>query len=103
MISPQLMIQPGEQGEFISRLYAGPKEQQVLEELATGLRLSVDYSFLTIVAQPIFWLMTFIHDNIIGNWGWSIILLTLSIKLMFYKLSEYGYRSMANKRALWQR
>jgi YidC/Oxa1 family membrane protein insertase len=98
MISPQLMIQPGEQGEFISRLYAGPKEQQVLEELATGLRLSVDYSFLTIVAQPIFWLMTFIHEHIIGNWGWSIILLTLSIKLMFYKLSEYGYRSMANMR-----
>ena len=98
MISPQLMIQPGEQGEFISRLYAGPKEQQIIEELATGLRLSVDYSFLTIVAQPIFWLMTFIHDNIIENWGWSIILLTLSIKLMFYKLSEYGYRSMANMR-----
>ena len=42
--------------------------------------------------------MTFIHDNIIENWGWSIILLTLSIKLMFYKLSEYGYRSMANMR-----
>ena len=98
MISPQMMIQPGQQGEFISRLYAGPKEQQIIEELATGLRLSVDYSFLTIVAQPIFWLMTFIHDNIIENWGWSIILLTLSIKLMFYKLSEYGYRSMANMR-----
>jgi YidC/Oxa1 family membrane protein insertase len=98
MISPQLMIQSGEQGEFTSRLYAGPKEQQVLEELATGLRLSVDYSWLTIVAQPIFWLMTFIHDHIIDNWGWAIILLTLFIKLMFYKLSEYGYRSMANMR-----
>ena len=98
MISSQLMIQPGEQAEFTSRLYAGPKEQQVLEELATGLRLSVDYSWLTIVAQPIFWLMTFIHDHIIENWGWAIILLTLFIKLMFYKLSEYGYRSMANMR-----
>jgi len=98
MISQQILVQPGESGEFVSRLYAGPKEQQVLEELATGLRLSVDYSWLTIVAQPIFWLMTFIHDHIIDNWGWAIILLTLFIKLMFYKLSEYGYRSMANMR-----
>lgn len=98
MISENLVIQPGESGTFKSRLYAGPKEQQVLETLAPGLRLSVDYSWLTIIAQPIFWLMTFIHDNIIDNWGWSIILLTVLIKLVFYKLSEYGYRSMANMR-----
>jgi YidC/Oxa1 family membrane protein insertase len=98
MISPEILVQPGATGEFTSRLYAGPKEQQVLENLATGLRLSVDYSWLTIVAQPIFWLMTFIHTYIIDNWGWSIILLTLIIKLAFYKLSEYGYRSMANMR-----
>ena len=98
MISPEMAVQSGSTGEFVSRLYAGPKEQRVLEELATGLRLSVDYSWLTIIAQPIFWLMTFIHDNIIDNWGWSIILLTLIIKLVFYKLSEYGYRSMANMR-----
>ncbi len=98
MISPEIKINPGQQGNFNSRFYAGPKEQRVLEELATGLRLTVDYSWLTIVAQPIFWLLTFIHENVIDNWGWSIILLTLLIKLMFFKLSEYGYRSMANMR-----
>ena len=98
MISPEILVQPGDAAAFSSRLYAGPKEQQVLEDLATGLRLSVDYSWLTIIAQPIFWLMTFIHTHIIDNWGWSIILLTLIIKLIFYKLSEYGYRSMANMR-----
>ncbi|MCW8963975.1 MAG: membrane protein insertase YidC [Gammaproteobacteria bacterium] len=98
MISAKVLVQPGESTTFSSRFYAGPKEQQVLEELSTGLRLSVDYSWLTIIAQPIFWLMTFIHDHVIDNWGWSIILLTLIIKLLFYKLSEYGYRSMANMR-----
>lgn len=98
MISPEIFLQPGESGEFISRFYAGPKEQRVLEQLAEGLDLSVDYSWLTIIAKPIFWLMTFIHDNIVSNWGWSIILLTLTIKLLFFKLSEYGYRSMANMR-----
>ncbi len=98
MISPEILIQPGQSGEFISRFYAGPKEQQVLEQLAEGLELSVDYSWLTIIAKPIFWLMTFIHENIVSNWGWAIILLTLTIKLIFFKLSEYGYRSMANMR-----
>lgn len=98
MISSEILIQPGDSRKMFSQLYAGPKEQNVLEKLAVGLRLSVDYSWLTIIAQPIFWLMTFIHDNVIDNWGWSIIILTVLIKLMFFKLSEYGYRSMANMR-----
>ena len=98
MISPEILVSPGQSGRFTSRFYVGPKEQQVLEELASGLDLSVDYSWLTIIAKPIFWLMTFIHDNIVENWGWSIILLTLAIKLALFKLSEYGYRSMANMR-----
>lgn len=98
MISPEILVPPDQSGKFVSRFYAGPKEQQVLENLAPGLELSVDYSWLTIIAKPIFWLMTFIHDNVVGNWGWSIILLTLVIKLALFKLSEYGYRSMANMR-----
>ena len=98
MISSEIRVDPGQRGTFTSRFYAGPKEQSVLEDLATGLRLTVDYSWLTIIAQPIFWLLTFIHDNVVDNWGWSIVILTLLIKLMFFKLSEYGYRSMANMR-----
>lgn len=98
MISPEIIVESGQSGKFISRFYVGPKEQSVLEKLAEGLDLSVDYSWLTIIAKPIFWLMTFIHDNIVSNWGWSIILLTLAIKLALFKLSEYGYRSMANMR-----
>ncbi|TNF99677.1 MAG: membrane protein insertase YidC [Gammaproteobacteria bacterium] len=98
MISPEISVAAGKTGEFTSRLYAGPKSQHVLEQLAPGLKLSVDYGWLTIIAQPIFWLMEFIYKYIVSNWGWAIILLTLSIKLMFFKLSEYGYRSMANMR-----
>lgn len=107
MISPEIRVEPGQQGKFTSRLYVGPKEQRVLEELATGLRLSVDYSWLTVIAQPIFWLMEAINNGVhtesidiggINNWGWSIIILTFLIKLVFFKLSEYGYRSMANMR-----
>src|SRR5699024_10829949 len=58
------------------------------------LGLSVDYGIWTIVAQPIFWVLSHIH-GVVGNWGWSIVILTLLIKLLFYKLTETQYKSMA--------
>ena len=83
-------------------LYVGPKTQQELEKIAPGLELTVDYGVLTVIAKPIFWLMTKIH-NFVGNWGWTIILLTMLIKLVFYKLSEASYKSMANMRKVQPR
>ncbi len=83
-------------------LYVGPKIQQELEKIAPGLELTVDYGVLTFIAKPIFWLLTKIH-NIVSNWGWSIILLTMLIKLLFYKLSEASYKSMANMRKVQPR
>ncbi|GMR16878.1 MAG: membrane protein insertase YidC [Gammaproteobacteria bacterium] len=83
-------------------LYVGPKIQQDLEKIAPGLELTVDYGVLTFIAKPIFWLMTHIH-NLVGNWGWTIILLTMLIKLSFYKLSEKSYKSMANMRKVQPR
>ena len=70
-----------------------------MKQVATGLELTVDYGLLTVLAQPLFWLLKAIH-GLIGNWGWAIVLLTLLIKLAFYKLSETSYRSMANMRKL---
>jgi len=99
LISPELAVKPGETGQFQSRLYIGPKEQHRLEKIAPGLKLTVDYGVLTVLAQPLFWLLEKTH-NLIGNWGWSIVILTLFIKLVFYKLSETSYKSMANMRRL---
>lgn len=79
--------------------YAGPESQQVLEGLAEGLELTVDYGVFTIFSKPIFWLMTKIHA-VVGNWGWSIILLTMLIKLALYPLSKASYRSMAKMKAV---
>jgi YidC/Oxa1 family membrane protein insertase len=91
--------QPGETVTFTSTLFTGPKLQDEMKAVAPGLELTVDYGFLTVLAQPIFWLLKWIH-NIVGNWGWAIVLLTLLIKLAFYKLSETSYKSMANMRKL---
>ncbi|WP_163010026.1 membrane protein insertase YidC, partial [Pseudomonas viridiflava] len=80
-------------------LYAGPKSQAVLKELSPGLELTVDYGILWFIAQPIFWLLKHIHA-ILGNWGFSIICLTILIKLLFFPLSAASYRSMARMRAV---
>ncbi|MEJ2141929.1 MAG: membrane protein insertase YidC [Gammaproteobacteria bacterium] len=85
-----------------SHMFVGPKLQDMLEEVAPGLELTVDYGALTFIAKPIFWLLEHIH-SLVKNWGWSIILLTLIIKLAFYKLSETSYKSMANMRKVQPR
>jgi YidC/Oxa1 family membrane protein insertase len=102
MVSPAVQVAPGASVRLGSQLYAGPKEQERLKATAPGLELTVDYGMLTFIAQPIYWLMDKIHD-LIGNWGWTIILLTVLIKLAFYKLSETSYRSMAKMRQLQPR
>ncbi|MEX0431471.1 membrane protein insertase YidC [Spiribacter insolitus] len=97
--SPWQTVAAGENGRFENRLFVGPKEQDRLAAVAPGLDLTVDYGWLTIISKPLFIALSWIHD-VVGNWGWSIILLTLGIKLVFYKLSETSYRSMARMRKL---
>ena len=99
LIGPDRSLAPGERTVFKTQAYVGPKVQDRLEKIAEGLELTVDYGLLTVLAKPIFWLLEKIHA-LVGNWGWSIILLTLVIKLAFYKPSEMSYRSMAQMRKL---
>jgi YidC/Oxa1 family membrane protein insertase len=99
MIGPAMNVAAGSDQASQMRLFVGPKLQHVMEEVAPGLELTVDYGMLTILAQPIFWLLENIHA-LVGNWGWAIIILTILIKLAFYKLSETSYKSMANMRKL---
>ena len=96
---PALTVAPGAKAETTATLYAGPKSQAVLKELSPGLELTVDYGILWFIAQPIFWLLQHIH-SIVGNWGWSIIFLTMLIKGLFFPLSAASYKSMARMRAV---
>jgi len=59
----------------------------------------VDYGWLTILAAPLFWVLKSIH-SVVGNWGWSIVLLTVLIKLVFYPLNHKAGRSMAQMKVL---
>jgi YidC/Oxa1 family membrane protein insertase len=87
----------GASGQFNSQFYAGPKDQYRLKEIAAGLDLTVDYGWLWWICQPLFWILTQIH-KFVGNWGWSIILLTVLVKGAFFHLSAASYRSMAKMR-----
>ena len=95
-------VAPGESAVFEDQLFIGPKLQDQLEATAPKLRLTVDYGWLTIISQPLFWVLSKIH-SVVGNWGWSIIFLTILIKLVFYKLSETSGKSMAKMRKLQPR
>lgn len=97
--SSAFSVAPGETGSHSMQFYAGPKDQYVLAEISPNLDLTIDYSFLWFLAKPIYWLLTQINSAV-GNFGISIILLTVVVKSLFYKLSETQYRSMAGMRRL---
>jgi len=87
-------IAPGATGVVKARLYVGPQDQDVLGKLAKGLDLVVDYGIFTIIAAPLFLLLKWLH-GLLGNWGWSIIVMTILIKGAFYPLNAASARSMA--------
>jgi len=100
-------IAPGGSGVISSRVFVGPKEQSRLKRLENtnnikGLALTVDYGALTFIADPLFTLLSWIH-SLVGNWGWSIIILTILIKAVFYPLSAASYKSMAGMKKLQPR
>jgi len=100
--SEPVTLPPGVTHNFENRFFVGPKLQDTLASIAPGLELAVDYGWLTVLAQPIYWLLSKIHA-VVGNWGWAIVILTILIKAAFYKLSETSYRSMANLRKIMPR
>ena len=94
-----ISVPVGESANYKASFYIGPKDQDALIGMAEYLDRTLDYGFLWILAEPIFKAMKMIH-SVIGNWGWTIILLTLGIKLILYPLSAASLKSMAKMRNL---
>jgi YidC/Oxa1 family membrane protein insertase len=95
----KINVSPGQTGEYKVDLYVGPKNQDVLQELSEYLDLTIDYGFLWMLAKPIFAALQIIQ-GFLGNWGWSIIMLTIFIKILLYPLSAASLKSMAKMRTL---
>ena len=95
-------LNPGNSISYNSLMFVGPKLQSEITDLTEGLDLTVDYGVLTFLSAPLFWILESIN-KIFGNWGFSIIALTLLIKAVFFKLSETSYRSMSEMKKLTPR
>ncbi len=98
-VSQPITLAPNQQKEISSRLYLGPEITDTLKAISPGLDLTVDYGWLWFISGLLFSLMKAIY-SVVGNWGWSIVLVTVLIKLAFYKLSATSYKSMAGMRKL---
>ena len=102
MIVPAGTVAPGATLKFDARLFAGPQDQDMLVAIQPGLNLVVDYGWLTIIAQPMFELLKWLH-KMLGNWGLAIIALTVLIKGAFFPLSAASYKSMARMKKVTPR
>ncbi|MCH9756106.1 MAG: membrane protein insertase YidC [Gammaproteobacteria bacterium] len=98
-VSQTIKLAPGSTQTVGSQLYLGPEIADILKPIAPGLDLTIDYGWLWFISSLLFSIMKMIH-SVIGNWGWSIVLVTVLVKLAFYRLSATSYRSMAGMRQL---
>ncbi|MFT3663797.1 membrane protein insertase YidC [Piscinibacter sp.] len=99
MFLPVGEVAAGATKAFDAQLYAGPQEENKLAALAPGLELVKDYGWFTILAKPLFWLLTQLH-GLLGNWGWAIVALVVLLKIAFFWLNASAYRSMAKMKAI---
>ena len=99
MIAPLAAIEPGGKVHRQASLYVGPQQEKKLEAIYPGLELVKDYGWLTILAKPLFWLLNELNQ-LLHNWGWSIVALVVLIKVAFYWLNAQAYRSMAKMKAI---
>ena len=97
--APAIIIDAGQQGSTSAIFYVGPKDQEVLEKIADNLDLTIDYGFLFMISQPLFWLLLTIQ-SFVTNWGVAIIIITLIVKGGMYPLTKAQYTSMAKMRDL---
>ena len=98
-VGPMIDVSPKKSSVVSAKIYAGPEAADELAKVAPHLELTVDYGWLWPISVAIFSVMKYIH-HVFGNWGWSIVLVTILIKLLFYKLSATSYYSMAKMRKL---
>ncbi|MBK7251670.1 MAG: membrane protein insertase YidC [Gammaproteobacteria bacterium] len=98
-VGPQKIVPAHSSETFETQLFIGPKLQAQLKTAGPRLDLVADYGRLTLLAEPLFWLLSKVH-GLVGNWGWAIVIVTFLLKLVFYPLSEASGRSMAKMKAL---
>ncbi len=101
-VMPTIAIAAGDSQTIEQHMFLGPKLQDVINNIRDGFDLTVDYGIFTPLSAVLFWILDFIH-GLIGNWGWAIVILTILIKGLFFKLTEKQYKTTAKLRKLGPR
>lgn len=99
LMGESLTVLPGDQLTTGTHFYLGPKIAENLKQAAPHLDLTLDYGWFWPISVALFWVMKKCYD-VFSNWGVAIILVTLLVKIAFYKLSASSYRSMAQMRVV---
>ncbi|MCA6218438.1 membrane protein insertase YidC [Ideonella sp. B7] len=99
LLQPLGTLAPGATQTNDATLFVGPQEEKKLATLAPGLELVKDYGWFKVLSEPLFWVLDQLY-KFIGNWGWSIILLVVLLKIAFYWLNAKAYQSMAKMKAV---
>ena len=99
-VQPESVIDSGVKHVFKYKLFFGPKSMKVLKGLDYDLVKAVNFGMFDIIAKPCVWIMNFIYDHFIPNYGVAIILLTLFTKVILWPLGNKSYKSMAEMKKI---
>ncbi|GKX55845.1 membrane protein insertase YidC [Leminorella grimontii] len=94
-----VIVAPGATEQLSAKLWVGPELQAQMAQVADHLDLTVDYGWLWFLSQPLFKLLKFIQ-SFVGNWGFSIIIITFIVRGIMYPLTKAQYTSMAKMKLL---
>jgi YidC/Oxa1 family membrane protein insertase len=99
-VRPEMVMDSGTQHAFKYKLFFGPKSMRVLKSLDYDLVKAVHFGMFDIIAKPCVWIMNFIYDHFIPNYGVAIIMLTLFTKIILWPLGNKSYKSMAEMKKI---
>jgi YidC/Oxa1 family membrane protein insertase len=99
-ISPKIMVNSGTQKNVEYKLFFGPKSMKVLKKTGHSLEKAIDFGMFDILAKPCLWIMNFLHDNVIHNYGIAIIILTMFTKILLWPLGTKSYKSMGEMKRI---
>jgi YidC/Oxa1 family membrane protein insertase len=99
-VEPESVINPGTKHVFKYRLFFGPKSMRILKSVDYDLVKAVYFGMFDIIAKPCVWIMNFLYDHFIGNYGVAIIILTIFTKILLWPLGSKSYKSMAEMKKI---
>ena len=85
------------------RVYVGPKSRQALAsvpDVGNAFRKIVDFGFLSFIAEPLFAMLQWVYGNVVANWGWSIVIVTILINTILFPLKFKSTKAMRKMQQL---